>query len=98
MPATKATCNSKLLRTGTLSSAPGGRARTSVRAGPVRLMSTAIVVVMTRSMAKNCRSPRLVLTCGRQEDRDAEDAEDEPQGVPCPQGAWRRILLARRLI
>lgn len=95
MPATKATCNSKLLRTGTLSSAPGGRARTSVRAGPVRLMSTAIVVVMTRSMAKNCRSPRLVLTCGRQEGRDAED---EPQGVPCPQGAWRRILLARRLI
>lgn len=65
MPATKATCSSRLPSTGTLSSAPGGRARTKVSAGPVRLMSTATVVVMTRSMAKNCRSPRLVLICGR---------------------------------
>lgn len=28
-----------------------------------RLMSTATVAVMTRSTARNCRSPRLVLTC-----------------------------------
>lgn len=46
-------------------------------------MSTAIVVVMTRSMAKNCRSPRLVLICGRQEDR----GEAEGQRLQSPRVA-----------
>lgn len=66
-----------------LSRAPGGRACPSTSAGPVRLMSTATVVVMTRSMAKNCKSPRLVLICRQgREGKTASSLMREAPDVP----------------
>lgn len=66
-----------------LSSDPGGRACPSTSAGPVRLMSTATVVVMTRSMAKNCKSPRLVLICRQgREGKTASSLTEEAPAVP----------------